>query len=65
VIAFFGTLADPETIAISAVQVRIGDKSSSMDDYKATGQCLLGVTVAQCQAHLSDGRLFVGVVAPE
>jgi hypothetical protein len=65
VIAFFGTLTDPDTITISAVQVRIGDRSSSMDEYKATGQCLLGATVAQCQAHLSDGRLFLGVVTPE
>jgi hypothetical protein len=64
VVAFFGTLANPDTITLDAVQVRIGDRSSSMDEYKATGQCLLGATVAQCQAHLSDGRLFVGSITP-
>ncbi len=62
VVAFFGTLADPDTITLRAVRARIGDKSSSMHEYEATGKCFLAATVAQCQAHLSDGRLFVGSI---
>ena len=62
VVSFFGVLADPDTITVGVVQVRIGDRSFSTDEYKATGQCIVGKMIAQCQARLSDGRLLVGSI---
>ena len=67
VVSFFGMLADPDTITIDAVQLRLGDGSVAMNEYKATGQCLVGKVIVNCQARLSDGsdgRLLVGTIVP-
>ena len=59
VIAFTGTAVNADTIAIKRVSVRVGN-STSIEEDKAIGQCVLGRTVASCQARMSNGRLLLG-----
>ena len=64
VIAFIGTAVDADTISINRVTVRIGNSSSTEED-KTVGQCVLGRTVAACQARMSNGRMLIGNIVSD
>ena len=64
VIQFVGTAVNADTISIKQINVRAGT-ISTVQENKATGQCVLGRMVASCQARLSNGQLIFGDIVTD